>query len=71
MITRRSPKWMAMTASLRVPSISGTAWKPGAAMTVKPGRKASASPGAQSCRNRARANRLCHARSLMTRTGRR
>ena len=54
-----------------VPSVSGSALRPGACSTVKPGSKASRAAPSGSSMNMLRANRLCHACSVTTRTPRR
>ena len=64
MITRRRAKLMTMHVSERVPCLEGDALKPGAAMIVNAWPVLHSSP-----RSRLRANRLCHARSVTTRTG--
>ena len=69
--TSRSSNDSRMKASLRVPSISGIAWKRGALMTVNAGMCSARSPGSWICRNMLRANSECQASSVITRTGRR
>ena len=58
-----------MKTSLRVPSISGREWKPGALMTVNPGTWRRSASRSVTGRNMFRANRACHAISVMTRIG--
>ena len=65
------PKCTATNTSLRVASISGTAWKPGASTRVKSGTSSASLAGSRSWMNMLRTNRLCQARSVTIRTFRR
>ena len=58
MITSLRPKLTTMKTSLRVPSISGREWKPGAQITVNPGTWAASSAGSAMGRNMYREKRL-------------
>ncbi len=61
MIASRSAKLAMMNVSLRVLSISGEAWKPGAQMTVNSGTCFWYSSRLRGFTNIVRANRLCQA----------
>src|ERR1700680_208068 len=67
MITIRRPRLTRMKVSERVPSTFGSAFKEGSEMTVKSGSKFISS-SAFGLMNRLRANRLCQAYSVTTRT---
>ena len=66
--TSRSAKFSTMKTSDRVPSTSGSAWKPGALSTTNWG-SWERSSSCEARMNMLRANRLCHAVSVMTRIG--
>ncbi len=65
--TTRSLKFTRMAQSDAVPSLSGSAWKPGRLRMVNSGLKPSSS-SRRGLRNMLRAKRLCQAVSVSTRT---